>query len=131
MARPKRIFYCHFPDLLLTKRETFAKKAYRLVVDNLERWSISFADKIYVNSKFTKSICEETFPSLARSTQLNVLYPTLQTDSLDNAEIVSSDIPEKFKYVFLSINRYEIKKNILLAVEAFSKNLTLRLHLSK
>jgi alpha-1,3/alpha-1,6-mannosyltransferase len=89
-----------------------------LLVDNLERWSMTFANKVYVNSNFTKSICEETFPSLAASTQLNVLYPTLRTDSLDNSESVSADIPNKFKYIFLSINRYEIKKNILLAVQA-------------
>ncbi|KAI6191309.1 Alpha-1,3/1,6-mannosyltransferase ALG2 [Aphelenchoides bicaudatus] len=121
VTRPQRIFYCHFPDLLLTKRDSVAKKAYRLLVDNLERWSMSFADKIYVNSKFTKSICEDTFPALANSTQLNVLYPTLRTDSLDNAKSVSADIPDKFKYIFLSINRYEIKKNVLLAIQALDE----------
>lgn len=88
------------------------------MVDNLERWSMSFADKIYVNSRFTKSICEDIFPSLASSVRLNVLYPTLRTDSLDKAVPVSSDIPKKFKHIFLSINRYEIKKNILLAIQA-------------
>jgi alpha-1,3/alpha-1,6-mannosyltransferase len=100
---------------LLTKRETAAKKVYRLFVDFLERWSIGFADKIYVNSKFTKSICEENFPALS---QLDVLCPTLRTDSLENAERIAAEIPSKFEYVFLSINRYEIKKNILLAVHA-------------
>jgi alpha-1,3/alpha-1,6-mannosyltransferase len=106
---------------LLTKRDSVAKKAYRLLVDNLERWSMSFADKIFVNSRFTKSICEETFPSLANSAQLTVLYPTLRTDSLDKAAQVSADIPNKFKHVFLSINRYETKKNVLLAIQALGK----------
>jgi alpha-1,3/alpha-1,6-mannosyltransferase len=119
ISRPKRIFYCHFPDSLLTKRDSFAKKTYRILVDGLERWSIGLADKIYVNSDFTKGICEREFPSLAKHNQLDILYPTLRTDSLDNAEIVDSGIPNKFKYIFLSINRYEIKKNILLAIQAF------------
>jgi alpha-1,3/alpha-1,6-mannosyltransferase len=123
--RPRRIFYCHFPDALLTKRDSLAKKAYRLLVDGLERWSMGFADRIYVNSKFTKAICENTFPSLAKSIRFNVLYPTLITGSLDEADPVSTDIPEQFKYVFLSINRYEIKKNVMLAVQAFGKQLHL------
>lgn len=80
---------------------------------------MTFADKIYVNSRFTKSICEKTFPSLSKSIPLDVLYPTLRTDSLDDVNPVSADIPEKFRYVFLSINRYEVKKNILLAIQGF------------
>jgi glycosyltransferase involved in cell wall biosynthesis len=83
---------------------------------------MTFADKIYVNSRFTKSICQGAFPSLANSIQLSVLYPTLRTESLDKAARVSADIPDKFKYVFLSINRYEIKKNVLLAIQAFGEH---------
>ncbi|KAG0027201.1 Alpha-1,3-mannosyltransferase-like protein, partial [Podila clonocystis] len=32
----KIFFYCHFPDKLLTKRESFLKKLYRLPVDKIE-----------------------------------------------------------------------------------------------
>jgi len=32
----KIFFYCHFPDKLLTKRESILKKLYRLPVDRIE-----------------------------------------------------------------------------------------------
>ncbi|KAI6173870.1 Phenylalanyl-tRNA synthetase beta subunit [Aphelenchoides besseyi] len=119
---PHLIFYCHYPDKLLTKREDALKKFYRFFVDGLERWSIGMADKIYVNSEFTKSKCEEEFPALKKRDRLDVLYPTLRTDSL-NIVANQTDFKEldEYEVVFLSINRYEKKKNVGLAIEAFSE----------
>ncbi|KAI6243863.1 Phenylalanyl-tRNA synthetase beta subunit [Aphelenchoides fujianensis] len=117
------VFYCHFPDLLLTQRRSALKKFYRFFVDGLERQSIGLADKIYVNSRFTKGICEEAFPSLSSHNSLDVLYPTLRTELLDQpadlAKIAHLKL-DRFEHVFLSINRYEVKKNIGLAIEAFA-----------
>lgn len=53
MTRAKIIFYCHFPDMLLTKRESFAKKMYRKPLDWLEECTTGMANCILVNSKFT------------------------------------------------------------------------------
>ena len=49
----KVIFYCHFPDMLLTKRQSFLKKLYRGPIDYVEEKTTGMADTILVNSKFT------------------------------------------------------------------------------
>ena len=49
----KVLFYCHFPDMLLTKRESLLKKWYRAPIDWLEEKTTGMADCILVNSKFT------------------------------------------------------------------------------
>lgn len=49
----KILFYCHFPDMLLTARQTFLKKVYRAPIDWLEEKTTGMADCILVNSKFT------------------------------------------------------------------------------
>ena len=36
LSKAKVLFYCHFPDLLLTQRKSFLKKLYRLPLDWLE-----------------------------------------------------------------------------------------------
>ncbi|KGL81113.1 Alpha-1,3/1,6-mannosyltransferase ALG2, partial [Tinamus guttatus] len=118
-SRKKVLFYCHFPDQLLTKRESFLKRLYRIPLDWLEEYTTGMADCIVVNSKFTASVFKETFKSLS---QINpeVLYPSLNTKSFET--IVPADIaeliPKKKKFLFLSINRYERKKNLALALEA-------------
>lgn len=60
------IFYCHFPDSLLTQRKTFLKKVYRMPIDYLEEITTGQADKVLVNSQFTGnclllSLCRMTF----------------------------------------------------------------------
>ena len=86
------LFYCHFPDKLLT-RDTVngetdnntdttesegelnnitiivqlikqLKLIYRWFMDSIEEWSMSYSDLIVVNSKFTRGEVEKTFPSL-------------------------------------------------------------------
>lgn len=49
----KVIFYCHFPDQLLTERKDWLKRIYRLPIDWLEEKTTGMADKILVNSNFT------------------------------------------------------------------------------
>ncbi|KAM3718734.1 Alpha-1,3/1,6-mannosyltransferase ALG2 [Dirofilaria immitis] len=114
------IFYCHFPDQLLTTRKNVVKKFYRTFIDWFETWTIAMADLICVNSEFTKEIVNETFPCI-RNRRIHILYPTLNTkffDSGGTAEL--NEIPKEARHIFLSINRYERKKNIGLALEAFS-----------
>lgn len=135
----KVLFYCHFPDQLLCvydKKRNFMKRFYRKPLDWLEMVSTGMSDVILVNSNFTKNVFRQTFPSL-NSKQLEVLYPSLNTEIIDSmlskpfeneskAELspLAKDNQEqmqkfgKKKYVFLSINRYERKKNLKLAVDA-------------
>ncbi|NXE51158.1 ALG2 mannosyltransferase, partial [Casuarius casuarius] len=113
------LFYCHFPDQLLTKRESLLKRIYRIPLDWLEEYTTGMADCIVVNSKFTASVFKDTFKSLSHINP-EVLYPSLSTRSFET--IVPADIaaliPQKKKFLFLSINRYERKKNLALALEA-------------
>lgn len=118
-TRKKVLFYCHFPDQLLTKRESFMKSLYRAPLDWLEEYTTGMADCILVNSHFTAAIFKETFKSLSHISP-DVLYPSLNVTTFDT--ITPSDVtcivPNRTKFLFLSINRYERKKNLMLALEA-------------
>ena len=52
-SNAKILFYCHFPDMLLTERRNILKKFYRWPIDKVEEKTTGMADKILVNSKFT------------------------------------------------------------------------------
>lgn len=47
------LFYCHFPDQLLTGRVGLAKRLYRMPIDWMEEVTTGMADVVVVNSKFT------------------------------------------------------------------------------
>ncbi|XP_028411562.1 alpha-1,3/1,6-mannosyltransferase ALG2-like [Dendronephthya gigantea] len=122
LSKAKIVFYCHFPDQLLTKRQSFAKKLYRAPLDWLEEKTTGMANCILVNSNFTARTFFRTFTSLT-NTNPRVLYPSLNfkaynqgIDSEDNIE----GVPATAKHIFLSINRFERKKNLQLALEAFA-----------
>ncbi|KAL1433446.1 hypothetical protein MTO96_012562 [Rhipicephalus appendiculatus] len=103
MCRNARIvFYCHFPDLMLSKPGGLLKRIYRWPLDALEQWSIKFADAVLVNSHFTGRVFREVFPRLSH-VQLRVLYP-------------AASLPRGA--LFLSLNRFERKKNLALALRA-------------
>ncbi|RUS71770.1 hypothetical protein EGW08_020464 [Elysia chlorotica] len=118
----KVIFYCHFPDLLLTQRKTFWKRMYRAPIDFIEETTTGMADCILVNSKFTASVFHETFTRL-RQIEPEVLYPIPDFSAFDLPVDApdASLMPLGVKTTFLSINRYERKKNIPLAIKAFGK----------
>ena len=74
------IFYCHYPDLLLsTDRTSLLKRLYRLPLDWLEQWTTGLADILLVNSNFTKEVFKDTFTRLNRVPPPAVLYPSLAT----------------------------------------------------
>ena len=76
------------------------------------------ADLICVNSNFTKQIVRNTFTKLTN--RLEVLYPTINTQFFDETSLVAiEEISDAAKQIFVSINRFERKKNIGLAMEAF------------
>ncbi|XXG97770.1 hypothetical protein Hte_004081 [Hypoxylon texense] len=113
------LFYCHFPDLLLAQgRQLWWKRAYRVPFDRWEQLSMSFADAIAVNSNFTKGVVSRTWPALARRKELEVVYPCVDTKP---KKTTTDDKPLwRGKKFLLSINRFERKKDIALAVRAFA-----------
>ncbi|XP_059662739.1 uncharacterized protein LOC132308625 [Cornus florida] len=109
----KVVFYCHFPDMLLAQHTTLLRRIYRKPIDFIEEITTGMADLVLVNSKFTASTFANTFKHLdARGIRPAVLYPAVNVDQF--AE------PHAFKLNFLSINRFERKKNIDLAISAFA-----------
>ncbi|XP_004711130.1 alpha-1,3/1,6-mannosyltransferase ALG2 isoform X1 [Echinops telfairi] len=117
--RKKILFYCHFPDLLLTKRDSFLKWLYRAPIDWIEEYTTGMADCIVVNSRFTASVFKDTFKTLSQI-EPDVLYPSLNVTRFDSAvpEELDDLVPKERPFLFLSINRYERKKNLPLALQA-------------
>ncbi|KZS10906.1 alpha-1,3/1,6-mannosyltransferase ALG2 isoform X1 [Daphnia magna] len=115
------IYYCHFPDLLLASHKTWIKKLYRAPLDWIEEKTTGLATATVVNSHFTAGVFCDTFKSIRRRPK--VLYPSLNFRSFDRecGNSLSSVIGTKqvMDFVFLSINRYERKKNLGLAIKAF------------
>jgi alpha-1,3/alpha-1,6-mannosyltransferase len=114
---PRVIFYCHFPDKLLAKKGGLAKSLYRGPFDWLESWSTGCSDTIVVNSNFTKSVFAEAFPHL-KHRRPGVVYPCVDTSGKDTAEQSTPIWPNK--KVLLSINRFEKKKDVALAIKAYA-----------
>lgn len=119
--KAKILFYCHYPDMLLTGRNSTLKSLYRAPLDWFEEITTGMADRVLVNSKFTAGVFKETFKRLSHI-EPAVLYPIPNFALMDSAsERPPSDdiIPQNKKFIFLSINRYERKKNLDLALHAF------------
>lgn len=125
----KVIFYCHFPDLLLASPKSMLHKLYRGPLDAVEEWSTGLADRVLVNSDFTRGVFGQTFQTLsARGIVPEVLYPAVSIPSEKLIKKMSKEwrkcLPQEVvtlmneKAVFLSINRFERKKNIGLAIKA-------------
>jgi len=114
------LFYCHFPDYLLAPRTSFIKSLYRIPFDWIEGFTTGQSDVIVVNSNFTKSVFATAFPKIKRAP--HVVYPCVDTSP---KKTVLKDKEPKFlasdnRKILLSINRFERKKNIDLAIKAFA-----------
>lgn len=139
------LFYCHFPDSLLSARTSALKRLYRLPFDWLEEVTTGAADRILVNSSFTAGVFRATFRRLhARGVQPAVLYPSINFDKYDEKKKKTKEEASKASQagraaedeagdeallnakldasvsLLLSINRFERKKNIELALRALA-----------
>ncbi|KAE9380636.1 glycosyltransferase family 4 protein [Stipitochalara longipes BDJ] len=115
------LFYCHFPDLLLAQgRSAWWKRAYRVPFDFLEEWSMSFADSIAVNSGFTKSVVAKVWPELPMKKDLQIVYPCVDIKEKKTEDGDSPAAAWKDRKIILSINRFERKKDIGLAIKAYA-----------
>ena len=56
LCTKKIIFYCHFPDQLLSKKSGFLKRIYRFPINFIEEWTTGRADIVLVNSEYTKQV---------------------------------------------------------------------------
>ena len=119
------LFYCHYPDLLLVQnRKAWYKRLWRIGFDWLESWSIRGADRVAVNSHFTKHVVEGIWPGLGGDDGVDVVYPCVNTRRVTTSGAKKDDENAgqglwKDKKILLSINRFEKKKNVALAIKAF------------
>ncbi|QLL33626.1 hypothetical protein HG536_0E05370 [Torulaspora globosa] len=120
LSNAKQLFYCHFPDQLLAQRRGILKQLYRIPFDLFEQFTIGTADSVVVNSNFTKTIYERTFQFLRDSPR--VIYPCvdLSKREIDHVDELFYNSLLGSSSFFLSINRYERKKAIALALEAYA-----------
>jgi alpha-1,3/alpha-1,6-mannosyltransferase len=81
---------------------------------------MSFADSIAVNSGFTKGVVSKQWPDLAAAKQLDIVYPCVDIaeKKWDDGD---SGLVWRDTNIILSINRFEEKKNIGLAIKAFAR----------
>ncbi|KAJ8890009.1 hypothetical protein PR048_009514 [Dryococelus australis] len=118
---PHVMFYCHFPDQLLSQPGGNLKSVYRAPLNWLEELTTGHASKIFVNSKFTAQVFKQTFRNI--TTTPEILYPSINTEFFDKCTpsplaTVIHDKNAENAFIFLSINRYERKKNLGLAIDA-------------
>ena len=124
-------FYCHYPDKLLsTNRGSFWMRVYRFFMDYLEELTTGMARCIVVNSMFTQKVFLDNFPLIrryCRGHRPRVLYPAIDNKAFVKEDpkvtiqkVLGKEQLKKDTVVITSLNRYERKKNIPLALESFA-----------
>lgn len=142
------LFYCHFPDLLLVQgRGKWWKRVWRFGFDWLEGWGMRAADRVVVNSRFTRTVVQGVWGWLIKQGEtgkeseeenedkdgggVGVVYPCVHVEG-DAGELEEGrggrrgegegeKVLWKGKKVVLSINRFERKKGVELALGAFAR----------
>ena len=97
------------------------------MLDTVEEKTTGMARKVLVNSEYTKEVYHTAFPSL--TTEPDILYPCIIEENFNlprdfNGKSVIYnllDIPvlKPLPKIITSLNRYERKKNIGLAIRSF------------
>jgi len=126
-GKQRILFYCHFPDQLLARRDErntslrLAKGLYRYPFDWFEGWAMSAADRVVANSRFTRGVVGSVFGGNTLG-DVSVVYPCVDTAEKDK-KIGEEGIEEGElwggKKILLSINRFERKKDMGLAIRAY------------
>lgn len=115
LTTAKVIFYCHFPDRLMAPSRGRLYRYYRAPIDWAEAAAVSIADLLLVNSRFTASVARHVFPGLDGS-RIQVLYPGVEVSCIQASGHPA--LPGRIRV--LSLNRYERKKNVAIAIEAMA-----------
>jgi len=110
------VFYCHFPDQLLTPRRVGWYRWYRAPIDRLEEVTTGMAHRVLVNSEFTAAVFSRTFARL-NGLRPEILYPGVDLEQCDNTSGALAGAP---LIQILSLARYEQKKNIGLAIASLA-----------
>ncbi|KAJ5881101.1 Glycosyl transferase family 1 [Penicillium subrubescens] len=124
--RQRILFYCHFPDQLLARRNEggsllqLAKLLYRFPFDWFEGWAMSASDRVVANSNFSRGVVHSVFGT-EKLGDVDVVYPCVDTSSaVETPTKEPEDALWGGKKIFLSINRFERKKDMGLAIRAYN-----------
>jgi alpha-1,3/alpha-1,6-mannosyltransferase len=124
--RQRILFYCHFPDQLLARRNEggsllqLAKLLYRFPFDWFEGWAMSASDRVVANSNFSRGVVHGVFGT-EKLGDVEVVYPCV--DTISAAETLKKELEDALwggKKILLSINRFERKKDMGLAIRAYN-----------
>jgi len=107
------VFYCHFPDQLLTPPRRGLYRWYRAPVDALDSAGTAGASSVLVNSRYTASVFARTYPRMASTPE--VVYP-----GVDIERWAPRPAPPAGRTTIVSVARFERSKNVALAVGAFA-----------
>jgi alpha-1,3/alpha-1,6-mannosyltransferase len=109
--RAKIVYYCHFPDQLLAPARRGLRRLYRWPLDRLEGPAMRMGDLVLANSRFTA----EAVARLGGGTP-EVVYPGVDLE-------VHAAVPELTGHesLLLVVCRFDPRKNLALAVEAFAQ----------
>ncbi|XP_076269602.1 alpha-1,3/1,6-mannosyltransferase ALG2-like [Rhynchophorus ferrugineus] len=130
IVKEKVVYYCHHPDLLASPSGNKIKKLYRIPIDWMEMKATALSDIILVNSEYTASIFQKTFPEIKKPIQ--ILYPTIAASYQESVKNIKDKKPI-FKivpeinsnrddlFIFLSINRYHPAKRLEFAIDGMEK----------
>ncbi len=113
------LFFCHYPDRLLTpeaSRASLAYRMYRRPIDRLEAEGLLAADRIVVNSAFTAAKARDAFPAL-RDSALTVVHPGV---FVSDRRLITPVPTDPTEIVLLSVSRFDPRKGLELAVEALA-----------
>ena len=85
---------------------------------------MSFADSVAVNSGFTKGVVGKVWPGLVGKKELEIVYPCVDVrekkPSVEKDPGGDESLVWRDKDIILSVNRFEEKKDVGLAIRAFA-----------
>ncbi len=107
------VFYCHFPDRLLTPPRQGLYRWYRWPIDALESAGTARASAVLVNSRYTATMFARAYPRMAAAP--TVVYPGVDTDRWTPRQA-----PLTGRTTIVTVARFERSKNVALAIAAFA-----------
>uniref|UniRef100_A0A0N5APG5 Alpha-1,3/1,6-mannosyltransferase ALG2 n=1 Tax=Syphacia muris TaxID=451379 RepID=A0A0N5APG5_9BILA len=115
----KILFYCHFPQQLVTPSRFFLYRWYANLIGVYESFLFKDVDTIMVNSKFTKKKFSLVMPEISKD-KIMVVYPPCDVDVTEIGEKAISRMsrPKNERYTFLSLNRFWPEKRLEIVIEA-------------
>lgn len=115
----KVLFYCHFPQQLVTPSRFFLYRWYSSLVSLLESHLFEAVDVIMLNSNFTAANFHRVMPNINKK-KLKVVYPPCDVDAIAVQGKPISRIcrGKNERYIFLSMNRFWPEKRLDIIVEA-------------